>query len=535
MKVRRWQRVALAVVTAVFAFVALGAWAIASPVGAAPDDDYHLASIWCSWGERTDLCQAGDAPDERVVAERLVESSDCFWGSAEKSAACWVTDETDVTTSRGNFTGHYPPVFYAVMGVFASPDIAVSTVVMRLFNAALFVGATAAIIALLRPGQRGPVIWGALVTLVPLGVFIIPSVNPSSWAVLAGLTVWIATYGFFTATSRPRAVGLTGLAVVLGIMGAGARGDSAVYVAFGGVVAAILAFEKNRRWAKRALLPVGLSIIGAFFFLTATQSTGAATAGAAAGQASAGVASETAVESTSQWATVLANFLDLPWLWTGGTGTWALGWLDTPVPNSVWVVMIGVLFALVLWGLQVTSWRKGVAISLTLLALIAVPLYVLYGLYARVGDEVQPRYLLPLVVIFVGVVLVGFRTDDLGLNRLQAGVVFAGIALAYSLSLHNNMRRYISGLGDSSFNLNADIEWWWSIPLQPMTVWLLGCAAFALTLLGLFVILFASESRDERATTRGASEPGTRSSADSAESRGEPSPVPGVAEPKAAR
>ncbi|MGI8392666.1 DUF2142 domain-containing protein [Leucobacter sp. W1038] len=495
MKLRRWQRFALAVATAVFAFIGLGAWAIASPVGAAPDDDYHLASIWCAWGERADLCAPGDTEDERVVPERLVEASDCFWGSAEKSAACWVTDETDVSTSRGNFTGHYPPVFYAVMGMFASPDIAVSTVLMRLFNAAVFVGAVSAIIALLRPGQRGPIIWGALVTLVPLGVFIIPSVNPSSWAVLAGLTVWIATYGFFTAASRPRAAALAALAVVLGAMGAGARGDSAVYVAFGGVIAAILAFEKSRSWLKRALLPLGLIIIGAFFFLTATQSTGAATAGAAVGLAGAGGSSADPVEPVSQWGTVLANFLDLPWLWTGGTGTWALGWLDTPVPNSVWVVMIGLLFAVVLWGLQVTNWRKGIAISLTLLALIAVPLYVLYGLYARVGDQVQPRYLLPLVVICVSVVVVGFTSDTLGLNRLQTGVIFAGIALAYALSLHNNMRRYISGLGDSSFNLNADIEWWWSMPLQPMTVWLLGCLAFVLMLMGLFVFLHSDSAR----------------------------------------
>ena len=37
-------------------FVTCAGWALASPVGAAPDDDYHLASIWCAQGEREGVC-----------------------------------------------------------------------------------------------------------------------------------------------------------------------------------------------------------------------------------------------------------------------------------------------------------------------------------------------------------------------------------------------------------------------------------------------------------------------------------------------
>ena len=32
------------------AYVALLAWAFASPIGAGPDDDYHLISTWCADG-----------------------------------------------------------------------------------------------------------------------------------------------------------------------------------------------------------------------------------------------------------------------------------------------------------------------------------------------------------------------------------------------------------------------------------------------------------------------------------------------------
>ncbi len=496
----RGRAVLLAVLTAVFAFVGLGAWAIASPVGAAPDDDFHLASIWCSLGEREGLCAEANAVDERTIPARLIESSRCFSFDQEQSAQCPLNDEDRITTSRGNFAGNYPPVFYSVMGVFASPDIAVSTVLMRLFNAALFVGAVSAVIALLRPGQRGPIVWSAVAALVPLGVFLIPSVNPSSWAILAGLLVWVSLYGYFTAETRARRISLGAIAAVLAVMGAGARGDSAVYVAFAAVVAAVLTFDKhNRSWFKRALLPLALIVVGATFFLVAGQATGTVRAAEAQSDVVGGgatVEAAAAATTASPLADLLSNIVYLPWLWTGGTGTWALGWLDTPVPQTVWVVMIVVLGVVILRGIGVMHWRKALVTVAALGALTVMPLYVLYGAGVRVGEWVQPRYLLPLLAMFVGIAAFGFAKDHLGFTRLQAGVLFAGVALANSLSLHNNMRRYITGLGDrTGFNLNANIEWWWNIPFSPMLVWFVGSAAFALMLAGLFLWLYPRGER----------------------------------------
>lgn len=496
----RARGIVLAILTAIFAFASLGAWAIASPVGAAPDDDYHLASIWCSWGEREGLCAETDSASERVVSERLVQSSKCYAQDGTQSAQCALDDAHTITTERGNFVGHYPPVFYSVMGIFSSEDVALSTVLMRLFNALLFVGATATVIALLRPGQRGPIIWTAVVALVPLGMFIIPSVNPSSWSILAGLLVWIACYGYFTAQSRARQISLGAIALVLAVMGAGARGDSAVYVAFAALIAMVLTFHRSKRWLMLAALPLVIIGIGAFFFLSADQATGAASVGVIQGAADAGAAAPAgaaaaAAAAPSALAGLLANLVDLPWLWTGATGTWGLGWLDTPMPTAVWVLMLGVLVTTILWGLRVQSRRKGVLLLMGLAALTVIPLYVLYGRGMRVGAEVQPRYLLPLLIIFVGVALFGFAKDHLGLSRVQAGVVFAAATIANSLAMHNNMRRYISGLGDAGFNLNANIEWWWNLPFSPMLVWLGGSAAFALMLLGLWLWLYPKGER----------------------------------------
>lgn len=194
-------------------------------------------------------------------------------------------------------------------------------------------------------------------------------------------------------------------------------------------------------------------------------------------------------------AQLVSNLRDLPWLWTGGAGTWGLGWYDTTMPNTVWVVMLGVLFAILLWGLSAMNSRKGIALGLALLAFTVIPLYVLYGKGARVGEWVQPRYLLPLLLILVGVALFGFARDHLGFSRLQAAVLFVAVSVANSLSLHSNLRRYITGLDEPGFNLNANIEWWWNIPVSPMIVWFGGSAAFALALVGLWLWLYPRGER----------------------------------------
>ena len=44
---RHWN--ILGVIALLASVFALGvAWAVSSPVGASPDDDYHLGSIWCT-------------------------------------------------------------------------------------------------------------------------------------------------------------------------------------------------------------------------------------------------------------------------------------------------------------------------------------------------------------------------------------------------------------------------------------------------------------------------------------------------------
>lgn len=496
------KRVWGALLTGIFAFIALASWAISSPVGASPDEDYHLVSIWCSWGEREALCSAGENPGERIVSERLADSSSCFLHKPTKSAQCQLDDLKMKSYDRGNFYGEYPPIFYSVMGLFAGTDIAHSVLLMRLVNSVLFVVLSFFVVLLMPVGNRGPIIWGGLATFVPLGIFLVTSVNPSGWAIQVGLLLWASLWGYLSTEKTLHRISLGIISLLLAFMGAGARGDSAVYVALAAIFALVLTIQKNKSWLRLSLLPLFLFFVGIYFFLTTGQGTGAATA-----TASQSLMGATATVSGGQQANsdsiglLLSNLMDLPWLWTGGTGTWGLGWLDTHPPKAVWVLMIGVISALVFWGIRVMTTRKALLMLVTLAVMTAVPLYVLQGKGVRVGEFVQPRYLLPLLIIFVCISLYGFTNDNLGIRRLQAGIIFAAIAISNSLALHTNLRRYVTGMGDGGFNLNQNIEWWWATQITPMLVWSIGSIGFGLLLVCIWHLLYPRKSKMNQRST----------------------------------
>lgn len=483
MQQSRWKRVLLIFGFGLLAIAGLGAWAFASPAGSSPDDDYHLASIWCAQGERDNICEATGQESAKALPESIVYASHCYALNPEQSAACAPKGDEMIPTSRGSFKGEQSSTFYSVMSIFAGPDEDASVLLMRLVNVALFVSAVILTVAFLKPGQRGPVIWAATVGLVPAGVFFIASTNPSSWAVLSGLIVWIAVVGYFTAEQRYNRIALGSIAVVVGIMGAGARSDAAVYVAIAALVAVILTYSSEKNWRLLAILPLVLMIVGAFFFLFSSQSSWAVAP--AITEVGLGAESEAGFLGLAA-----INLMLLPTLLIGNSGSWGLGWQDTPMLPTVPVIAAGILLVIVFWGLRKLSRRKGTALSFTMFVLIAFPLYVLHGQQERVGSEVQPRYILPLLLLFVGVALYDFNRENLGLNRLQGFIVFFGVAATNSLALYSTMKRYISGSVSIGASLNAADGWWWSISVQPMTVWFLGSAAFALLMLGLYLLLF---------------------------------------------
>lgn len=470
-----WQ-VVVAVLIPLGLLLSLVSWAFSSPIGASPDDDYHMASIWCAQGPRDGLCGAGNTPDTMKVPKELLKST-CYVFDPKHAAVCPIENpDSLVNTKRGNFHDHgYPPVFYSVMSIFASQHADASVLTMRILNAMLFVGMMTALFLLHQRRRRGVVLWSAFAVIVPFGMFIIPSVNPSSWAVTSAASLWLALAGFYEATTRGRLIGFGVLTLLATVIGAGARADAAAYGAVAAVLVAILKFRRAENYWLRSILVGVVVVICAAFYLTSGQQSAVTSTTMA----------PLSPEDTLRLA--FADFLRLPWMWGSIFGQSGLGWLDTVMPEIVYMTALGIAAALAFHGLRHSPWRKSIAVTFAVLALIVVPLYIIVKDRVIVGAYVQPRYIFPLLILVVGLCLWGLRGRNISLSGAQLSVIAGGLAIANAVALHTDFRRYVAGSSVIGINLNDGLAWWWHLPFGPNVMFAAGALGMLLSLVAAVV------------------------------------------------
>ena len=467
----RWASIAI-----VSAIISLSGWALSSPIGSSPDDDYHLPSIWCGQGFRDGICEPDPNPELIQVPYTTFSNSVCFQYQDEQSGAC-PYDETLTGYPRvNNLKDYYPPVFYWTMSWFVGEDIALSTITMRIANSILAVmGLTLLVLSLPHHLRRVPII-GILISSVPLGFFIIASTNPSGWSFFSLMIFFSALIGFFVAKelSQKRVLGTLALASM--ILASGSRSDSPVFAVIAIAMALLLNFSKAYL-SRTNIIFSGMLL---FFAIASyySQSTGSSiTSGALA------LPSEDATTPN-----FFVNLASLPNLWIGIFGTSGLGWLDTEMPAIVWAVTLCVYAGLIFLSMRWFSTKQSLAVATIFVALIVIPMYVLTANGLSVGEQVQPRYLLPLLG-FLGATAM-FRTSwetGLQLTRGQAWTIGAGLFVANTISLHLNARRYITGMDELGVDLNKNIEWWWSnFPLSPNLVTWSASIAFAIFLVAIW-------------------------------------------------
>lgn len=451
--------------------VACFAWSLSGPAGSTPDEDFHLASIWCGQGVDADHCGPGNSDDVRAVPTGLVERSTCYAMKSTKSAGCLGTgfghdSRPTRQTDRGNFSRDYPPVYFAAMNTFVGDDISQSVLRMRAVNTMIFLAVTALVMVLVPPMLRRVTAWTFVLTAVPMGIWLISSINPSGWAVVSAGTLWICLYALPDALGwRQAALAVTTLLVAL--MGTGARTDSCLFT----LIAVALVLVLRGRDVLRSRLALGtgglVAAMAIFFFLGASQS-GAAIEGFG----------DLASNDLSGPALLWNNVQALPVMWTGIFGAWPIGWVDTTLPA---IVLAGSLLswgAITFAGARGSSRRQIVVMLLLAGALVTYPLYLVTRSHLLIGEGVQPRYLLPLLVMLTGMALLAIDRRAFAPSRGQVALVVTALSLANAVSLHTNLRRYITGTDVVGFDLDQGREWWWNLPVSPMTVWAAGSLAF---------------------------------------------------------
>ena len=480
----RWRLITAAGVPLLL-FLSLIAWSFASPVGASPDDNFHLASIWCGVGEREGVCEPSGNANTRLVPAPLLDAT-CYAFQPAQSAACWNADKSGMGEATWmNAVGLYPPLFYATMSLFVGPDIQVSVLLMRVFNALLAVGLLSATFFALPRRLRPALVLSSIVAAVPLGLFVIASTNPSAWTYIASCMIWVCLYASTMTTGRQRLI-LVGLAIVGTVLGAGARADAAVFAVFAVCIALLLGFKRGgfNRWTLgAAAIIVAVSVA---FYLSSGQG----------GSLASGLPTDAPPLTRAQQ---LSNLTGVPILWLGAFGASGLGWLDTVVPATVSVLGLAAAAAVVFVGIHRPAWQRGVAVAIAFAALWAVPFVMLSQSHAVIGTIVQSRYILPLIVILLGVAAAG-RDAPSQWAGTRSAVMVAVLSFTTSLALHDNIRRYTFGTENNAIDPGANAEWWWHGVASPGFVWVAGSLAFAGALALLWWSL-TSTSRGDRAAS----------------------------------
>jgi hypothetical protein len=478
------------------------AWVFASPIGAGPDDDFHLVSAWCLGPAAAAApCEYDVETDGFKVPVALAEIA-CFAFDPTESASCQGEDwswsvNTLIDTNRGNFSGSHPPVFYAVTGAMTGGDIQVSALLMRTLTVFLFVAITAALYLLLPAHRRPTLLWAWLLTSVPLGLFLFGTNNPSVWAWIGVGSTWIALLGYYE-TEGLRKATLGVLFALTALMAAGSRADAALYTGLAIALVMVLVSTRRRRFFVDSILPIAVGLMALMLFLGSFLNRGGAagftgesyfdpdtgsaadiSAGAAA-DAVGGAVAGGPDQALSGFGLFASNLLNQPALWSGVLGDWGLGWLDTSMPAIVPAATVACFVAVCFFGLARMTVRKTIVVAAVVGILLAIPLYVLQSGGDVVGDQVQPRYLLPLVVLLAGLLLLTTPSRPIVLTLAQRVTIIVALSGSQFIALHLNLRRYVTGIDQSGPNLDAGVEWWWQGPIGPNAVWLLGSLAYTL-------------------------------------------------------
>ena len=465
------------------------AWAVSSPLGASPDDDYHLGSIWCPPPLSESGCSTGytDRGTFGPVVPESVSSTKvaCYAFHGDESAVCALNNSDDRTMVTDRWDdGNYPWGYYQFHHHFIAHDADRAGVTMRVINVGIAIVLIGAIGALMPSAMRRGYVLAIPAAWTPMGIYFIASNNPSSWA-FTGVFAFAAGLWAATQSLGWRRWCLIGAAALGAVLACTSRGDSAFFLF---VVTAALAFAvrwRRDRWPE-ALLAVVSSIIG----IIVMRSTNVASTHLATAEG----------EPRSLISLIGDNMSYLPQYLAGFYGyRWGPGWLDVDYNGSVSTVGLVIAGAVFVAGARTWSWRKAMTLLMLVGAMAGVPtlLGILQG-FNNVATY-QPRYMMPLWIVFLFFMLTMERRERT-LSRPQAAAVGVLLVGTHFWALFVLLLRYTHGSSVLMFNMSKTAVWWWpGAPVGPNMVWALGTVCFAAAIT--FGLLLTREEVDEKPRT----------------------------------
>jgi Predicted membrane protein (DUF2142) len=468
-------------------FALAAAWAVATPLGASPDEPAHMArAAAVSGGHITGKTvllptKMGDVAAKLRSQQVRVPKSiaalpgeiTCYKFDAAVPASCTKklsSSGTEVESTT--YAGVYNPLYYLLVGwpvhLFSGRA---GLYLMRLLSAALCAALMACAASIAR-GIGRVAFAGVVAAATPMALFLAGTVNPNSPEDAAGLLAWTAL-GAIALDRRPEALNRRLVYFALGAaVLATVRSSGIEWLVLLLCVAAILV---PRRLAAEAVRrrPVWISAaaLGAVVVLAAlwNQLYGGLNLVALSDHA-----------GYSLRHSIADSIHALPKYTQQLIGV--LGWLDTPAPLGTVVAWLSVIGLLVLGAFTLATRREAAVLLVLLAGVVAIPIVANAVEAGGLGNLWQGRYLLWWVAgIPVLAAMVLQKNADRLPDRLtrRLPVLTVLVLAAGQLGMWwVSARRYGIGLGPKSSLLPLHTKWhppggW----IPPTLLLLLGLAA----------------------------------------------------------
>jgi hypothetical protein len=383
-----------------------------------------------------------------------------------------------ISTTRVSLDSTYSPAYFKVARAFVGMDVEDSFLSIRVFNVILgSLFFLTALVVSTRPIKRALALsWG--LAIIPVGIFFLASVNPSSWLIFS-----IGTYWAFLATGLAHGISrrqrifawlgaLSSVAVALS-----SRTDAIIYLVI--ISVAILVF----RWREiahqlnkvtlLALLALSalISIIGSWIFFnrfTVPNFSWGSDIPSGGLPAPLKTLSELPAfffglfGGQGSYSEIKTGLDDVPGARTSGF-VYGLGWVEFNLPSFVGIIGATSTLIVIFLILRKISIHKTVTLLILIISFAAVILALRANIDFQNFNHVQPRYLFPLLLAAVGIALISSIKRRPLLSRTQASLLVIALTFSGSIAWLATASRYAIGPSALITDFGQPYEWWWHI------------------------------------------------------------------------
>jgi hypothetical protein len=225
---------------AVLLFTTLSCWSFSAPLNNGFDPTFHLASIWCGWGESPGKCENYGARDYG------------YGGNIPDQLRGLTTSEM---SNQQIVDPHTRSLFYPIMRVFAGDNATQSVLLMRLIQSFIASMIFGSLIHFSSRKMKTAVLSAWTFTMIPIIISTLPQTTPRSWAYLSGMSSW--AYLMLALDRHKQKQNSKILWILYGFslfLAIASRWDATLFVAFTTAVVLSIHFMKNNLMKFRTLV-----------------------------------------------------------------------------------------------------------------------------------------------------------------------------------------------------------------------------------------------------------------------------------------